>query len=388
MKPEGRILVASDVASDAKLIQKLLADEYEGIALSTETERAVADFDAQRPQVLVLAFHGLEKAEQYYLGLFRHSTLIHAHPHRTLLLCEKDDVHRAYGLCRRDYFDDYILFWPLTHDTPRLPMAVYHALRELAASGGDAPSPGEFALQARRMAELEAKLDQYVAEGRQRVDSAHHSIQQAEHGIGAALDTMVRKLAEHDSGALAENGARADLLHDIHRIRAEEIAGRIGAIADAMQPVRQWAATIKEGLAPELESARALGSLAQRVRPLVLVVDDDVFQHHLLVEVLSGLNVELAFAVSGAQALATMRRRRPDLILMDVNLPDIDGIEATRQIKSVEQLAGIPVIMITGKSEKHVVVDSLKAGAADFAVKPLDRETLVAKVGRFLARGS
>ncbi|TAJ79103.1 MAG: response regulator, partial [Gallionellaceae bacterium] len=61
-----------------------------------------------------------------------------------------------------------------------------------------------------------------------------------------------------------------------------------------------------------------------------------------------------------------------------------DGIETTRHIKSVPQFAKIPVIMITGKSEGQVVIDSLKAGAMDFVVKPFDRAALIAKIDRAL----
>lgn len=71
------------------------------------------------------------------------------------------------------------------------------------------------------------------------------------------------------------------------------------------------------------------------------------------------------FATSGMEALATLRKRRPDLVLMDVGLPDINGVETTRRLKSVEQFAKIPVVVITGHSEKAVVVESLKASASD-----------------------
>jgi CheY-like chemotaxis protein len=383
VKPDARILVASDVVGDAQLVGKLLGDEFDNIVLCADAEQAVRDFDTHRPQVLVLAFHALEKAEQFYLGLYRHSSLIQGHPHRTLVLCNKDEVHRAYELCKRDYFDDYILFWPFTHDAPRLPMATHHALRELGHKG-DAPSTAEFAVQARRVAELEAQLDQYIAKGRQQIDSASRSLERAEQDIGAALDSFSRKLPEPDSGVPAAEKYRAECRREIDHGMVEEIEKRLEAVGDAMHPVREWVGSIKEDLAPQLESARALGTLAKRVRPLVLVVDDDEFQHQLLTQILAELNLELIFALSSTEALATLRRHRPDLILMDVNLPDVDGIEVTRQIKSIEGLAGIPMLMITGRSEKNVVLDSLKAGASDFVVKPFDRDSLIGKMRKLL----
>jgi CheY-like chemotaxis protein len=309
-------------------------------------------------------------------------------PHRTLILCNQDDLRRVYALCRKEYFDDYILFWPLTHDTPRLPMAVHHALRQMASAEVDLPTPSEIAAQARRIAELESLLEQYALKGTQRIDATSRSLRQAGHDIGAALDSLSRKLSEGDLRSLVEIKDRAGFEREIDRLKAEEVERRFEAVAATVQPVRQWLGALKEDLAPQLESARTLGELAERVRPLVLLVDDDEFQHKLIRHLLADANLELAFATSGIEALATLRRRRPDLVLMDVNLPDIDGVEATRRLKCVEQFAGIPVVMVTGNSEKNVVVESLKAGASDFVVKPFEQGVLLAKLHKFLNGGS
>jgi PleD family two-component response regulator len=135
---------------------------------------------------------------------------------------------------------------------------------------------------------------------------------------------------------------------------------------------------------PASHPARMLRSLAERCPPLVLVVDDDPFQHKLIGQLLAAAGIEAAFAGTAGKALASLHKRRPDLILMDVSLPDADGVEATRLLKAAAPFAGIPVIMITGVGGKNVVVESLKAGAADFVVKPLDRNVLLGKVRKLL----
>lgn len=77
-----------------------------------------------------------------------------------------------------------------------------------------------------------------------------------------------------------------------------------------------------------------------------------------------------------------------DLLSEDVNLPDIDRVEVMRRIKSAEQFAAIPIIMITDQSDKSVVVDSLKAGVTDFVVKPFSKEVLRAKLDKYLSMGN
>ncbi|MHB1240593.1 MAG: response regulator [Gammaproteobacteria bacterium] len=384
MIKRARIMVATEIVDDAALITKLLSDEFDSVIASTDLDRSVQDFEEHRPNVLLLAFNSLEKAERYYLGLYRLSTVVHALPHRTLILCNKDDLLRVYALCKKEYFDEYILFWPITQDAPRLRMAVHHALRQIAGAAADVPSASEFAAQARRIARLESLLEQSLARGGNHIERANQSLQRAGEDIGAALDSFSCNLADGMRPDLVEVRDGPGLQREFTRLRTEKVDKHLQSVATAMHPVAEWAGTLKEDLRPELQSARALQAMAERVRPRVLVVDDDEFQHRLLMKLLEDANLELSFAASGTEALAILRKCRPDIVLMDFSLPDIDGVEVTRRLKSNETFATIPVIMITGHSSKAVVVESLQAGAVDFVVKPFDKYILLTKVRKFL----
>jgi CheY-like chemotaxis protein len=305
-------------------------------------------------------------------------------PHRTVILCNKDDVRRVYELCKREYFDDYILFWPMTHDAPRLPMTIFHALRQLAGAQGPQAATAELAAQARRIAELEAQLAQLASRGERHVEDATRSLHAASQDIGAALDGFSRRLVDGELRDVIDRRDVHGLEREVTRLKQEQIEPTLQAASHAVAPVRDWLGAFRQELAPQLESARALGTWAQQLKPLLLIVDDDEFQQRVLAQLLAAEGPELVFARSGTEALGLLRKRRPDLILMDIDLPDIDGVEVTRRIKAVEALAAIPIVMITGHSEKQLVVDSLKAGACDFLVKPLQREATLAKVRRGL----
>lgn len=378
------LLIASDNVNDAALVEKLLGDEFGTIVTSTNPDTAVKDFERHQPDVLVLAFNVLEKSERHYLGLYRLSENIHQQLHRTIILCNKDEVRRAYAFCRDGLFDDYVLFWPVTQDTPRLLMAVHHALRELAARKTDAPTPADFAAQARRLMELETLLDQQLAQGGQHIEEAGRAMKQAEQDIGVTLDGFSRRLIQGDipGGVSVENAG--ELKKEINRLKREEIQPRFHTAAQSVQPLKQWAHEFKREYAPHMESARALNAMAERIRPTVLVVDDDEFQRKMIGQLLAVENYDLAFAASGIEAMSVLRKMRPDLILMDIMMPDVDGVEATRRLKAVPRFANIPVIMMTGNSEKNVVTVALKMGAVDFIVKPFVREILIAKVAQAL----
>ncbi|MEO8123294.1 MAG: response regulator, partial [Burkholderiales bacterium] len=290
----------------------------------------------------------------------------------------------VYELCKKKYFDDYVLFWPLTHDAPRLLMAVHHGLRQLAAGTASTPSVADFAEQARRIAELEARLAQYAARGAKHVETASRSLRQVGDGIGAALDGFSRRVAEGEFAAMVESRHARAFQGEFERLKKEQIDPQLQSAAEAVAPVGQWVGALREEFAPQLESARALRDLAEQIRPLVLIVDDDEFQQRLLAQTLQSAKLDLIFAASGSEAMGLLRKQRPDLVLMDIDLPDIDGVEATRLIKSIDQFKKTPVVMITGHSAKDKVIESLRAGAADFIVKPFDRITTLAKVRKLL----
>ncbi|MDP3223015.1 MAG: response regulator [Rubrivivax sp.] len=71
-------------------------------------------------KVLVLAFDSLDKAQGYYLGLYRLGRVLQQHAHRTVILCNRDEVQAVFDLCKKACFDDYVLYWPHSHDGPRL----------------------------------------------------------------------------------------------------------------------------------------------------------------------------------------------------------------------------------------------------------------------------
>ena len=114
------------------------------------------------------------------------------------------------------------------------------------------------------------------------------------------------------------------------------------------------------------------------------MVDDDKFALDLSKAALIKENFNVTLATSGYQTLKILSKQRPDLILMDMNMPEIDGLEATRRIKAMEQFSTIPIIMVTGNNTKADVINCLKAGASDYIVKPISQGTLVDKINRLL----
>lgn len=115
----------------------------------------------------------------------------------------------------------------------------------------------------------------------------------------------------------------------------------------------------------------------------ILLVDDSVDSLRLLQVTLKLKGYNVIIADSGAEALVKIAESPPDLVLLDVVMPDIDGYEVTRQIKHNSNLPFIPILLVTG-SEKSSVVKGLDAGADEFICKPVDKKELLARVRALL----
>jgi len=115
-------------------------------------------------------------------------------------------------------------------------------------------------------------------------------------------------------------------------------------------------------------------------RATILIVDDELSNIEIMNAVLED-DYEVCFATSGEQALETARTAQPDLVLLDVLMPGIDGFEVCRQLKSDPLLADIPVIFTTGLGDTEDEMRGLSLGAIDYVTKPIQPAILHARVG-------
>jgi len=121
-----------------------------------------------------------------------------------------------------------------------------------------------------------------------------------------------------------------------------------------------------------------------RTPPLILVVDDNPMNVDILETRLKTQGYDILTAADGEEALAAARERLPDLILLDIMMPKLDGLEVCRRLKADATLPFMPVIMVTAKADARDVVEGLEAGGDEYLTKPIDQASLVARVKSML----
>ena len=121
-----------------------------------------------------------------------------------------------------------------------------------------------------------------------------------------------------------------------------------------------------------------------RTPPRILIVDDNATNREVLQVRLNAQGYEIVTAVDGEEALVKVRESDPDLVLLDVMMPKLDGISVVKQLKQDSKLRFIPVILVTAKADTRDLVIGLEAGGDDYLTKPFEQAALVARVRSLL----
>ncbi len=119
-------------------------------------------------------------------------------------------------------------------------------------------------------------------------------------------------------------------------------------------------------------------------KPLILIVDDIPKNLQVLSNILNTEGYQISFASDGKQALSVIETTTPDLILLDIMMPEMDGYEVCKQLKKNEKTKEIPIIFLTGKADSDDIVSGLKLGAVDYITKPFNSAELLTRISTHL----
>lgn len=208
----------------------------------------------------------------------------------------------------------------------------------------------------------------------------------ADQRIKAMFDTSLTLAKQLGMGVVAEGIENLDDWEFLRKTSCEYAQGYF--IARPMPGdelpawVLGWQKRVRTELMPESVQTEEPEPVSKGAGPTVLVIEDHEFQRRVQSKILREENYQVVTAAGGVEALSILRKLRPNLILIDVDLPDISGLEILRRLRATNIFKRTPILMISGNDSKDILDQSRKAGASGYLLKPFDRKTLLEKISR------
>jgi len=193
------------------------------------------------------------------------------------------------------------------------------------------------------------------------------------------LHAMCRTLEKlHADDLVREYHKRIGELKEAEREQVEAfVTGLLSTVATLSIDI-QMAKYLKAGKHEEKKGAESANAQSAAVEKTILAVDDAMISLNILKKNLQGSPYKLICVNSGKDALMYLKQHQPDLFILDIEMPKMDGYELAKKIKEAGQPA--PIIFLTGNATRENVMKAIEAGGLDFVVKPIDKGNLAEKI--------
>ncbi len=206
----------------------------------------------------------------------------------------------------------------------------------------------------------------------------------------------VMKISEGLKNIIAKGASEEEMLKEARKngfktlIQAgmDKVKEEITTLDEVVKHLGNVDRSIQASIEPSAEKDAPTTVRDPNRRKKILVVDDEDDIRKIVSKYLQVAGYDVVGAVNGQNAVELAFKEKPDLIITDVMMPVMDGIEATKVLRSKVETAVIPIIMLTAKQDKESELTGLNVGADDYITKPFDKEKLLARVSMLLRRGS
>lgn len=374
MKTDKCVLLLTNNKSDADDILDLLKTLDIEVAVALDNETAVQAFEKHHPQLLLCARESVRDNEHLYLDLHRNCAQLYAIPHQTILLCKINEAKIAYELCRRGIFSDYVVDKP-RHDVFRLRLSVEQMLANFELTQQQRQMGREFSSAGNKAKSLVNSVEKVRDKGQSIGKDSATKLQTLSDNVMQEMTNILSQLKPNDIVGLSK-ALNPEKLQNMITLAAQDVNNNIKSLNKALDAACGGHST-------------ALDDLLASIKPVpatIVVIDDNKAFAKVIGDILSEEGYRVLLSNDARHGIGTVAQQDPDLILMDINMPGMDGLQATRTIKSNSRLKDIPIIILSGKGNRELVSQVKKTGANGFITKPTKAPVILDKVAKMLQK--
>jgi len=380
-----------DILGAASIIAEQV-DDFRAVHMDQETSKLLYEC---KPAVILFAMQSVAESIELYAELVADQKL--SHIHQSILMCKNKESGVAFRACIKGLFDNYFVYQPL-YEKFRLKMIVHAALTYSATT------TKYKGFEEEQLEKVDEELAELIEKGGACKKLLLDSIQDCK-------DSLKQVSMQVDTSPPPAPISQKEMLEDITKSHVEPlleslekniIASLGGLVSELIEHRRENNEQSKQTLEQiENEEKKAAlasyqgksvkkGLLNDTVAKVsepksILIVEDNELYRDMLIRVLSKEKLKVDQAVDGMDALNKIKDKGYDCILMDLFMPKMDGLNATKQIKKITGGKDIPVIALTGNKKKELIRKWASCGIKSYIVKPSSRDEIMSAVNKVLA---
>lgn len=424
-----------DISGISTIISNNIND-YRAILLDDDTNNFL---DETKPSIIIFALSTVDKCIEYYSELLAEQHL--KSQHFAILLCKNKESGLAFRCCMKGLFDNYFIFQPL-FEKLRLLMIIQSGLVQCKVKDSinefNSATFEQFDEDITRLIDESSQCKRDLLERLDKLDNGIEQVEQLdisnskisdkqlssspqelissikqncvdpllkhlEDDIKTSLDNIIQQLLTQQIAIKTAATKSKGLIHHVPSIKKRNtLKEELDNEQDQEKEKHAEASEGSKGLIHHTPSLKKrdetedptsdTGESEQRIAPIaeaaavegnkkkVLIVEDNALYRELLKSVLGKESYEITEAEDGLQALKIIKDNTFDLIIMDLFMPNLDGLNATKQIRQLSQGIDIPVIALTGNKNKENVKKWAHYGLKGYIIKPSNREEILKTV--------
>ena len=367
-----RVLLVADNKADAQDISDILEVIGIEIIIALDNESTVQSFDKHQPQLLICAREHIRDNENLYLDLYCNSEHIHTSYHQTIVLCKLADSKKAYDLCRRGIFTDYVVDKP-RHDIFRLRLSIEIMLDNFARNQEQHKLGREFRGAGNEAKSLANSVNNIRVERQQLSDNSAVKMQSLNEQVLRETQSVLSSLYTGIEGSA------------LKRSFADKIQGILNSVGNEMtQEINILNKALDDVSANYIDTLDQLIDAVKDIPATILIIDDNEAFAETIGEILSEDGYRTLCSNDAKQGINLAIKQLPDLILLDISMPGMDGLQATLILKNNPHIKDIPIIILSAKNDRDVVMKLKAAGAKGFISKPTKAQVILDKIAKTL----
>jgi DNA-binding NtrC family response regulator len=378
-----KILAVVENIERIQVLISVLDDDYKCL-IATSVDDANVLLEANEPEVIILSFSSIELSQSAYFDILKNKKVAKNVKHEAVLLCERNEVNKAYSLCKNNIIYDYIINDP-KYDLIHINLII-KKIHGYINSNTETFQTRLFAKEASNLESLSLDIQNVVT----KADKAKAIANQAVLDLSGKVNNDLFEMSERIKNRISHITGGDELSGLINEeVKSFSINALGNSINDSQNKIdtiaSRWGKELREIQDKHQPRLDKLSKMSKSTKKMILVVEDNEVYGELINQIISSTEkYDTNIKTSVHQGLTSMVCDRPDMVFLDYELPDATAVEFLIKASEISTIQHIPVVMLTNHSSRDIVNSALTLGAVDYVVKPASKKIIIEKILKWI----